>query len=199
MVGGTLSRYFGVRFLGAVMSVFGGILLLVVLVDYVEMTRQASRVPNASAFVVAQISLFRVPQITERIIPFAVLVGAMTCYLSLSRRLELVVARSAGISAWQFIAPAVLVALVIGVGATAIYNPISAALREYSKQLEADLFGQRPRSGQANSGFWARQRDANGHSIINAAASREQGRLLDGITAFTFDATGAFQERIEAK
>jgi lipopolysaccharide export system permease protein len=197
MVAGTLARYFGMRFLGAAASVFGGILLLVVLVDYVEMTRQASRVSNASTFIVAQISLFRVPQVTERIIPFAVLIGAMTCYLTLSRRLELVVARSAGMSAWQFITPAVIVALLIGVAATTAYNPVSAALREYSKQLEAELFGQRPRGGQV--GFWVRQRDGNGQSILNAASSRSQGRLLDGVTALTFDAGGSFKERIEAR
>ena len=50
------------------------------------------------------------PFITERVMPFAVLVGAMFCYLNLSRRLELVVARAAGISAWQFIAPAIVIA-----------------------------------------------------------------------------------------
>jgi lipopolysaccharide export system permease protein len=199
MVAGTLARYFGLKFLGAAASVFGGILLLVVLVDYVEMTRQASRVANASAFVVAQISLFRVPQVTERVMPFAVLIGAMTCYLNLSRRLELVVARSAGISAWQFIAPAVAVALLIGIVATTAYNPVSAALREYSKQLEAELFGQRARPGQANGGFWVRQRDGKGQSILNAASTRNQGKLLDGVTAMTFDGAGVFQERIEAK
>jgi lipopolysaccharide export system permease protein len=199
MMAGTLARYFGLRFLGAAGSVFGGILLLVVLVDYVEMTRQASRVTNASAFIVAQISLFRVPQVTERIIPFAVLIGAMTCYLTLSRRLELVVARSAGMSAWQFITPALIVALLIGVAATTAYNPVSAALREYSKQLESDLFGQRSRPGQSGSGFWVRQRDGKGQAILNAVSSRSQGRILDGVTALTFDAAGSFQERIEAK
>src|SRR6201991_4601862 len=141
MLGSTLARYFGGRFFVATLSVFGGIFLLVVLVDYVEMTRQASKVPNASALVVAQISLYRVPQVTERIIPFAMLIGAMVCYLTLSRRLELVVARAAGISAWQFIAPALAVALLLGIAATTIYNPISSTLREYSKQLEAELFG----------------------------------------------------------
>ena len=47
--------------------------------------------------------------------PFCVLIGAMSCYLNLSRRLELVVARAAGMSAWQFIAPALIVALLLGV------------------------------------------------------------------------------------
>src|SRR5215468_4371523 len=198
MLGGTLARYFGMRFLGAAAAVFGGIFLLVVLVDYVEMTRQASKVPNASALLVAQISLFRVPQVTERIIPFAVLIGAMVCYLTLSRRLELVVARAAGISAWQFVAPAIVVALLIGAAASMAYNPISANLREYSKRLEADLFGERT-GPQVDAGFWVSQRDGDGQALINAAASRNQGAILDGVTVLTFDAAGRFRERIEAK
>ena len=105
MVSRTLIRYFGMRFLGAVLSVFFGIFVLVVLVDYIEMMRRAGDVPNVSAWMVAKTSFFRVPQLTERLLPFSVLVGAMACYLALSRRNELVVARAAGMSAWQFVAP----------------------------------------------------------------------------------------------
>jgi lipopolysaccharide export system permease protein len=199
MVVGTLSRYFAWRFLGAAAAVFGGVFVLIVLVDYVEMTRHASgAAPNAPALAVAQVSFYRVPQVTERIIPFATLIGAMMCYLSLSRRLELVVARSAGVSAWQFIAPAVAVALLIGAAATTLYNPLSAAMREESKRLEAELFGARG-GPQRNTAFWVRQRDVDGQAVINAAASRQQGAILDAVTVITFDAAGHFQERIEAK
>src|SRR5215468_2686113 len=166
MIGRTLARYFALRFLGAALAVFAGIFVLAVLVDYVEMTRNASRVPNASALVVAQISFYRVPQLTERIIPFATLIGAMVCYLSLSRRLELVIARAAGISAWQFTAPAIVVALLMGVAASLLYNPVSASLREQSKQLEAELFGEKT-GPQAQTTFWISQRDADGHAVIN--------------------------------
>ena len=131
MVSRTLVRYFGKRFLGAVMSVFFGIFVLVVLVDYVEFMRRASDAPNVSAWVVAKASFFRVPQLTERLLPFSVLVGAMACYLALSRRNELVVARSAGMSAWQFVTPALVGAFLLGLMATAIYNPLSAAMRAY--------------------------------------------------------------------
>jgi|SRR5262245_32543361 len=197
MIGSTLARYFAMRFLGAALAVFGGIFMLVVLVDYVEMTRNASRVANASGLMVAQISFYRVPQVTERIIPFATLIGAMVCYVGLSRRLELVIARAAGISAWQFIAPALIVALLMGAAATLVYNPMSAALREYSKQLEAELFGEKT-GPQAQTTFWVSQRNADGQAVINAVASRNQGALLDGVTILTFDGAGHFQERIEA-
>jgi lipopolysaccharide export system permease protein len=197
----TLTRYFALRFIGATFTVFAGVFVLVVLVDYVELTRRAADM-NVSALVVAQTSLFRVPQATERMLPFAVLVGAMACYLNLSRRLELVVARAAGMSAWQFVAPAVIVALLIGGFVTTAYNPLSAALRERSKRLESELFGERPSSGpvQVGGGFWVRQRSADGRqAIIYATSSREQGARLDGVTIFTYDPSGQFDERFEAR
>jgi lipopolysaccharide export system permease protein len=199
MIGGTLGRYFALRFFTAAMGVFSGVFVLVVLVDYVEMTRAASSVPNASPLLVAQISFFRVPQVTERIIPFAMLTGAMACYLGLSRRLELVVARAAGISAWQFIAPAIAVALVLGGLVVTVYNPISASLLDHSKRLESELFGERSRPQQSATSFWVRQRGVDGQSIINAAVSRNQGAVLAGVTVWAFDPAGRFQERIEAK
>lgn len=198
MIAGTLTRYFGLRFLSAVLLVFFGIFGLVALIDYIEMMRRASDVPNVSAILVAKTSFYRVPQVTERILPFCVLIGAMSCYLNLSRRLELVVARSAGMSAWQFIAPAVMVAFLFGVVATTVYNPISALLQERSKRFEAELFG---RSTDAQSGgpFWLSQRNDDGQAIINAKSSRDQGVSLNGVTVYSFDKEGRFLNRVDAR
>jgi lipopolysaccharide export system permease protein len=197
---GTLGRYFGMRFFGAVVAVFAGSFALVAMIDFIEMMRRTADVPNVSAFLVAKVTLFRVPQITERIMSFCVLVGAMTCYLTLSRRLELVIARAAGISAWQFVAPAVAVSLLFGIATTAIYNPVSAILQERAKRLEGEIFGRQARGGleQTPGGFWVRQRSDGGQSIINATASREQGIQLGGVTVFAFDREGHYQMRIEA-
>ena len=200
MMAGTLARYFGLRFLGAVIAVFAGVFALIALIDYIELMRRNSDVLNISALLVAKTSLYRVPQVTERILPFCVLIGAMSCYLNLSRRLELVIARAAGVSAWQFIMPAIVVALLFGAFATTVYNPIAAVLHERSKHLEAELSGERQSGLQATSGgFWVRQLSVNGQSIINAVNSRDQGVRLDTVTVFTFDQAGHYLERIEAK
>ena len=127
--------------------------------------------------------------------PFSVLVGAMSCYLALSRRLELVVARAAGISAWQFVAPAMIAAFLFGTVATTIYNPVSAMLHERSKRLEADMLGENMSALQeSTSGFWVRQKSADGAAIINANSSREQGAQLGGVSIYTFDGDGHFQQ-----
>jgi lipopolysaccharide export system permease protein len=201
VIGRTLSRYFALRFLSAVLAVFVGVLVLVALIDYIELMRRSASEPHVSAWLVAKTSLFRVPQVTERVMPFAVLVGAMSCYLNLSRRLELVVARAAGMSAWQFVTPALVVAMLLGVVATTVYNPVAALLHERSKRLEVEIFGGAQESGlqSSTSGFWVRQRSPDGQSIINAGTSSEQGVRLGGVTVFTFDTAGKFRERIEAK
>ena len=197
---GTLARYFGLRFLIAVLIVFAGIFVLVTLIDYIEMMRRAGDIPNVSVALVAKTSIYRVPQVVERILPFCILIGAMSCYLNLSRRLELVVARSAGLSAWQFVAPALVVAFALGVVATTIYNPISAILQERSKRFEAELFGLTANALNRTGGtFWISQRTDEGQAIINAISSRDQGINLNGVSVFTFDTEGRFKQRIEAR
>jgi len=200
MIPKTLSRYFAMRFLGAVIGSFLGVVALAAMIDYVELMRRGEDWPNAPAWLLAKISMYRVPQLTERIMPFSVLVGAMSCYLTLSRRLELIVARAAGVSAWQFVAPAMIAAFIFGTVATTVYNPISAMLHERSKRLEADMQGENLSAlQQSTSGFWVRQKSRDGAAIINASTSREQGAQLGGVSVYTFDNPGHFQERIEAK
>jgi lipopolysaccharide export system permease protein len=200
MVTNTLGRYFAGRFVVSALGVFVGIFVLLVLFDYIEMVRKTSGLPDVSAVAVAETSLFRVPQALEKLMPFCILIGGMTCYLALSRRLELVVARAAGVSAWQFIAPALASALMMGVLATIAYNPMSAYLREVSKRMEAQLFGNSPGGGvQDAAGFWINQVNSDGQAIINALRSEQQGVRLTGLTVFRFDNDDQFKERIEAQ
>jgi lipopolysaccharide export system permease protein len=200
MIAGTLSRYFAMRFVASVVGSFIGVIALAAMIDYVELMRRGADWPNATAWLLAKISMYRVPQLTERILPFTVLVGAMSCYLTLSRRHELVVARAAGVSAWQFVAPAIVAAFFVGTLATTLYNPVSALLHERSKRLEADMQGNTLSAlHQSTSGFWVRQKSNDGAAIINAISSRQQGAQLGGVSVYTFDNGGHFQQRIEAK
>ena len=47
--GGTLARYFGLRFLRTVLLVFVGIFVLVMLIDYIELMRRSSDIPERLA------------------------------------------------------------------------------------------------------------------------------------------------------
>jgi lipopolysaccharide export system permease protein len=167
------------------------------MLDFIESLRRHSEGANVSALLIAQISFYRVPHITERIIPFTVLIGAMVCYLNLSRRLELVVARAAGVSAWQFVRPAILIALLVGIAVTTLYNPISATFRERSERLEAAM--RADGRDQSDSNLWLRQRTQDGQSIINARRSTRQGSELSDVSIFMLDNADGYLGRIEAK
>ncbi len=195
----TMSRYFGGRFFWHLIALFVGMTMLVALVDYIETLRRTAGIANLHSFVALQSSIFRVPQITERLLPFCALIATMSCYLTLSRRLELVIARAAGISAWQFVTPAIAVALLTGIVGTTLYNPVAAVLAERSKRLEAQMFGEQSGARNADGSFWMRQVSSDGQAIINAKGSRDQGVQLSGVTVFTYTPQGDFREHIEAK
>lgn len=196
LIGYTLGRYLSLRFLGTIGVVFGTVFALVYTLDLVELMRRAADTEGATPGLMARLSLYRTPAIAEQVFPFAVLFGAMASLLQLSRRLELVIARSAGISAWQFLQPPVAVALLIGVASVAIYNPVSAALKDRAGQLEAELFARRLRS--AGTELWIQQRSIDGHAIVKAEAGVGATSTITGVAAFVFDRAGRFVERVEA-
>jgi lipopolysaccharide export system permease protein len=197
VIGPTLGRYLSVRFAKTILAVFATVFALVYTLDFVELMRRAGDAEAATGGLVAQLSLFRTPAVAEQVFPFAVLFGSMAALLQLSRKLELVVARSAGISAWQFLQPAVLVAALIGIASVVLYNPVSAQLKQRASEVEARLFarGTKPTTKE----LWLRQKSVDGQAIIRAEAAAEQTTALARITVFTFDDHGAFQDRIEAR
>jgi len=199
MVTTILARYFAARFVLASLAVFAGIFTLIITVDYIELMRRAASVASVSGLFVAQTALFRVPLSLEKLMPFCILIGAMSCFLALSRRLELVVARASGISAWQFITPALLCALALGVFATAVYNPVSADMQERSKGMETTIFAGGNSASADGANFWINQVTDDGQTVISAARSQEQGQRLTGVTVFRYDPSGPFKERIEAR
>ena len=198
MIGPTLGRYFGRRILMSILAIFLIAFMIVLLFDFLDMVR--ANVDRASfrwttAFLA---SLCRVPSFSEQVLPFATLFGVMTALLALSRKLELVVARAAGISAWQFLAPAVAVAAALGLFASLVYNPLAAALKERSEALAIELAGDAPRAVEGAREIWLRQNGEDGESIIHALRASDRGLHLAGVTVQSFDQRGLFHQRIEA-
>ena len=197
MIGPTLGRYFGGRFLKTVAVVFATIFGLIYLIDFVEMLRRASDVPGASSAFVAFLTLLRIPAISEQILPFAVLFGAIAAFVNLTRKLELVVARAAGVSVWQFLTPPVLIAAAIGVFFVTVFNPLSAQLKQRADKIETRLFG-RPGRSDGDVALWIRQRSIDGQAILRAERSSDGGTVLSNVTAFVFEPNGALLERVDA-
>src|SRR5258708_39193216 len=110
----------------------------------------------------AYLSLLRVPTVVEQALPFAVLFGAMTAFLNFPRKLELVVARAAGVSVWQFLGPPLVVVGLIGIVSVMVYNPVSAMLKEHGDVVEAAIFGKAGRREPSSGSLWIRQNSMDG-------------------------------------
>ncbi|MDQ0468311.1 LPS export ABC transporter permease LptG [Labrys wisconsinensis] len=198
MIGHTLGLYISRRFLKSVLGVVAVLFALIFVLDFVETMRRASDITGVGPGTIALISLFRTPSVAEQTLPFAVLFGAIGCFIALSRRLELIVARAAGVSVWQFLMPPVLLAALLGILAAIAFNPLSADLKARCDALEATVFNSSSANVATGSERWIRQRSIDGQAVIRAASSLEGGLTLTGVTIFTFDNDGRFQERIEA-
>ncbi len=199
----TLSRYIGKHFLLSIIFALLGLVAITSLIDVVEMIRRASGRDGVPFHIIISLTLLKVPSFAVKLVPYAVLVGSMMALTRLTRTQELVIARSAGISVWQFLAPAMIVVFAIGVFMTTIFNPFAAALMMRNEQVEGKYI-----SGNANllavssSGLWLRQmenNDANiSEHIIHSAKLLQNDMSFAKIIIFAFDKQKKFVERMDA-
>ena len=104
IVASTLSLYVARVFSFFMMGMLAVLTLVFALFDFIELLRRAAPRPEVSFALVAELAGLRLPWIAMQTLPFAVLLGGMFAFEKLTRSSELVVARAAGMSAWQFLA-----------------------------------------------------------------------------------------------
>ncbi|MDB5591027.1 LPS export ABC transporter permease LptG [Enterovirga sp.] len=196
MIGATLGLYISEQFVRTILLVFLTVFGLVFTLDFVELLRRAGDTPAATPALMAQLSLYRTPSIAEQVLPFAVLFGSMATLLQLSRKLELVIARAAGISAWQFLQPGLAVAVGLGIVSVVAYNPLSASLKQQATRIEAKVFARKMKG--LGPELWIRQKSLDGQAVIRAEAAVAATNTVAATTVFVFDQAGALLERVEA-
>lgn len=193
-----LRRYIARRFLMTIAGTFGMCAILIFMIDIVELLRQAGKFGRVPSFQIALMAVLRLPAYTEILLPFSVLVGAIGALLLLSRKSELAVMRAAGMSAWQFVRPGLVVAFWIGVLSVVAYNPLAAAARAESERLFAEAFGREVTVLRSDgSGAWLRQDGVDGPSVVNAGSVTAGGSVLTSVMFIQFDQKGRFIERID--
>jgi lipopolysaccharide export system permease protein len=205
----TLSLYVARRFLMAALTMLAALTLLVALFDFIELLRRAGTRPEATFPVVLGIAGLRLPFMAMQILPFAILLGGLLAFWRLTRGSELVVARAAGISAWNFLAGPVLVAALFGAVAVAAVSPVSSAMLSRAERLDASyLRAGTGISGLASGRLWLRQADrgleAGGVAILTGRPNRllAPDRVMDftltEVTIWRLSAQDRPLARIEA-
>ena len=197
---GTLSLYMGRRYLQSVALIFLLVILTILIVDTIELLRRAAS-PNKTATLktVLEMASLRIPFMAQKALPFVVLVGGIVTFAKMTRSRELVVARAAGVSVWQFILPVLLIAAVLGGLSTTVVNPLSSATTSRFEQLEAtQLRGKSSLLALSTSGIWLRQGDAEGQSVIHADRIDQETMTLHDTIIFFYAEEDQFVGRIDA-
>jgi lipopolysaccharide export system permease protein len=205
LVAATLSLYVARQFMAAVLAMLASLSLLVALFDFIELLRRSATKPDATFGLVVEIAGLRLPYVVMEILPFAVLLGGIIAFWRLTRSSELVVARAAGVSAWQFLSAPVFCALALGAFATTGISPLSSVMLARAETLDniylrtgggpLDLVG-----GQ----LWLRQSDRQldpqGVAILHAHGVVLKGQTLTAsdVSVFRLSAADRLLQRVEA-
>jgi lipopolysaccharide export system permease protein len=200
MIGRTLAFYIAWKFAKVLVAMMALLLFLIVTVDFIEGLRKINDEMDVSVGTIYLISLYTAPFFIDKAFPFACLFAAMITLFQLNQKMELVVARAAGVSVWQFLMPIGGAAFIIGILAATLYNPLAISFYQKSLDLKAEVFGGRvDTSSKQISGYWLRQDDGDGSTVINAKLARKGGIMLDGVRMLRFDANDLIRQRIEAE
>ena len=195
----TLSRYFMRRYLVIAAMYLTGIFLLIFIIDATEFMRRMSVFPKYTPLMAAAVSAMRIPMIFLQIVPFVALFAAMSTLYVLNRKYELVVARSAGVSAWQFLAPIAFGAFLIGLFMVLVVSPLSAYGFSKAEEIEAEWRAGRSNVVKTRSSPWLKQRTEEGESIIGGKSVIRSGRGLVDVTVIRFEDNGDIRDRIDAR
>jgi lipopolysaccharide export system permease protein len=201
----TLSVYITRQFVAAALAMLCALSLLVMLFDFIELLRRAAERSDVGLGLVVTIAFLRLPYYTMLILPFAVLIGGIVAFWRLTRSSELIVARAAGVSAWQFLSVPVAAAIGLGLVASGGMSPLSSVMFARAEALD-NIYLRHTGGPLAISGgqLWLRQADhgldPQGVAIIHAQQVGLQGKVVavSHLSVFRLDASDRLLVRVEA-
>ena len=195
----TFAAYIGRQFFVWWVGVFLVLIILMALFDVIELLRRTASSSNTSLLDVVAMSAFKLPHLAQKAIPFTVLFGGMIAFWRLNRHHEFVVARAAGVSAWEFLLPILLICITIGVAKITIYSPFASAMMIKYEQLEArHIRGKQSLAALSGDGLWLRQSLSDGHYILRAETIHPSNMSLERVIVFQFGEDNRFSSRIDA-
>ncbi|RKQ70788.1 lipopolysaccharide export system permease protein [Litorimonas taeanensis] len=194
----TLLRYISGRVFRAIFIAFLVVTSIIILVDFVENSRSLDA--EFGSRQLAILTLLKAPSLIEETIPFIVLFGVIGALYGLNKSNEIMVMRAAGLSAWRFLSPVILISALIGLGWALVFNPLASDLMTRHDVMQDELGG--GMKMQSND-IWLREGDMNQQTVIRANAVDFSNRTLLEATFYQMDVEAdgrtVFARRFDAK
>ncbi len=197
---GRIERYVLVQQGRALAVALGVIAALIMLIDFVEISRGLGSDVDLSGMRILGLMLLKSPQVIIQLLPFVFLFGTLSAFVGLNRRSELIAMRAAGVSAWRFVLPAAGAALMLGVVTVIALGPLAASADGLFQRERTRLSGSV--AGAESQAVWIREGDDTRQMVIRAARQDRSSARLVGVTFFIYTNDGnglrSFSERIDA-
>lgn len=194
-----LHLYFARRFLVTWAVVFAGFAAMLLLFDLVDQLRRFDGADVSFAATLG-LTLLHIPESLYRILPLVTILATLMLFLRLARTSELVIARASGRSAMRALRAPLAVALLIGIVAVTVFNPIVAGTtRQYEAVVAEHAQGRASALSVSRDGLWLRQGDPGGQTVIRAARANLDGTELYDVTFMQFTRDGAPRIRVRAE
>ncbi len=193
-----LHYYFARKYLWRLASIAAILYALIVLVELMDIMRDFVDV-DVSFGQVLHLTFLKTAGRFNQILALVFLLSTITLFVGLARTSEMVVTRAAGRSALNALMAPVLVAVLLGIFAVAVYGPISVALsKRYTALLEEYLVQTNAALSVSSEGVWLRQGTSEGQTVIHAARSNADASELFDVSFLSFGPEGEPTEQIAA-
>ena len=183
-MGPILQRYFFGQVVRMIIMFTAGIAAIAYLIDFTELSNRTGSLAQFNVATALLMSAMRIPFIIQTALPFIVLFATMTTLMLLNRKYELVVARSVGVSAWQFLFPACAASFMVGAVAILVVNPLAANGFSIAQSIEGEWRSRPSETLLSQKRPWLRQSQDDGGSMLIGAdrvANRDHPILYEAV------------------
>ncbi len=177
--------YLARTFVARTFAVLGGLLIVLMALDLLGESGDILAQPgNGQAQLLHYISL-RIPQLAQRFLPFAALLGTLVTLVRMNQNSEIISMKAAGISAQQILAPLMLASLAIA-GLNFWFNDriVSHATAELTAWQNVD-YAPIPQNHGLSNNVWVRYHEDLIH--VDQASGRGKETQLSGVTYYDRD------------
>jgi len=186
-----LGRYLTRLVLGRAIAVLLGLTSLLLLLDLLD--KASDILARGGIADIGRYTLLRLPTVIGRLVPLAVLVGAILTFLRIAASLEMAAIWATGFGPWRVLGALLPVCVL----AAAVQFALLLGLAPRSERAWADWWSSREEAAQPVAlpqRLWFR----DGADIVAVDAASRDGRVLEGVLLVRRDEGGQATARIDA-
>ena len=183
------------------------LIALIFFIDLIELFRRASNkigvthLQQANFYDILGMASLKITGNIEKILPFAVLIGSISCFNQWKKNNYYIITRSSGLSLWRIITPSLLCFFILGIFSITVLNPFSTIMNKKYENLETIFFKHKKLNNFSfdNKGFWMKQTFNGKTIIINAYKVNSKLQTLNDVNIFILNENADFEKRVSAK